>query len=163
MTAPVLAYKKFWIVKPATGRNYIINPRFDPPDGKEDWAINATGVTLELSADEQRHGAYCMKVNPVTGVNSGAYYHRGLTVTKGSYCTFSADVKGVAGQTMNLFIATAAGVVKATTTFTATGYWQRESVSWLANETATNYRVYVYRPAVASTDPFYVDGVQFEN
>lgn len=163
MTAPVLAYKKFWIVKPATGRNYIINPRFDPPDGKEDWAVNATGVTLELSADEQRHGAYCMKVNPVTGVNSGAYYHRGLTVTNGSYCTFSADVKGVAGQTMSVFIATAAGVAKATTIFTATGYWQRESVSWLANETATNYRVYVYRPAVASTDPFYVDGVQFEN
>ena len=163
MTAPTLERMKFWIIKPATGRNYIINPRFDPPDGKEDWAINATGVTLELSADEQRHGAYCMKVNPVTGVNSGAYYHRGLTVTKGSYCTFSADVKGVAGQTMSVFIATAAGVAKATTIFTATGYWQRESVSWLADETATDYRVYVYRPAVASTDPFYVDGVQFEN
>ena len=163
MTAPKIDYHKFWIVKPATGRNYIINPRFDPPDGKEDWAINATGVTLELSADEQRHGAYCMKVNPVTGVKSGAYYHRGLTVTKGSYCTFSADVKGVAGQTMRVFIATAAGVAKATTIFTATGYWQRESVSWLAAETATNYRVYVIRDAVASTDPFYVDGVQFEN
>jgi len=37
MTAPILAQKKFWIVKPAAGRNEIWNPRFDPPEGIAYW------------------------------------------------------------------------------------------------------------------------------
>ena len=72
MAAPVLSHKKFYIVKPYGGYNYIKNPRFDPPDGVEDWVASGSGVTIALTGDKQRRGAYSMKVNPTSGVASGA-------------------------------------------------------------------------------------------
>jgi hypothetical protein len=161
MTAPVLAQKKFWIVKPKAAINQIKNPAFASPDFEEDWAASGAGVTIAESGDYQRRGAYSMKVNTATGVASGAY-HGGLTVTDGDDYTFSCDVKGVAGQAMRIYIANVSGTAKATTTFTATGYWQRVEVTHTAAENASTYRVYVIRDAVASTEPFYVDGAQFE-
>jgi hypothetical protein len=160
MTAPVLTQKKFWIVKPKAGRNEIWNPRFDPPEGVTYW--KGTNASLSLSGDETRRNAYSMKVTPVSGTAGTAYYNRGLKVTSGLKYTFSCDVKGVAGQPMRIVIATSTGVVKATKTFTATGYWQRMEVTLSATESVTNYRVQVTRDAVSSTLPFYVDGVQFE-
>ena len=161
MTAPVLTQKKFWIVKPKAAVNQIKNPTFAGPDFVEDWTASGAGVTIAESGDYQRRGAYSMKVNPATGVASGAY-HTGLTVTDGDDYTFSCDVKGVAGQAMRIYIANVSGTVKAATAFTATGYWQRVEVTHTAAENASTYRVYVIRDAVASTEPFYVDGAQFE-
>ena len=82
MTAPVLAYKKFWIVKPKAGRNYIKNPRFDKPDGVEDWTANGAGVTIELTGDYARRGAYSLQVNTATGIASSTYYDN-ASVTSG--------------------------------------------------------------------------------
>ena len=75
MVAPKLEQMKYWIVKPAGGYNYIKNPRFDPPDGVEDWVASGSGVTIALSGDEARRGAYSMKVNPASGVVSMAIYN----------------------------------------------------------------------------------------
>lgn len=161
MTAPVLTQKKFWIVKPKAAINQIKNPAFASPDFEEDWAAIGAGVTIAESGDYQRRGAYSMKVNTATGVASGAY-HGGLSVVSGSDYTFSCDVLGVAGQAMRVYIASATPTVKATTTFTATGYWQRVAVTHTAAENASTYRAYVVRDAVASTAPYYVDGAQFE-
>jgi len=161
MTAPVLAYKKFYVVNPKAATNQIKNPTFASPDFEEDWAASGAGVTIAESGDYQRRGAYSMKVNPATGVASGAY-HGGLSVVSGSDYTFSCDVKGVAGQAMRIYIANVSGTAKATTTFTATGYWQRVEVTHTAAESVATYRVYVIRDAVASTAAFYVDGAQFE-
>ena len=161
MTAPVLTQKKFWIVKPKAAVNQIKNPAFAHPDFVEDWTASGAGVTIEETGTEQRRGAYSMKVNTATGVASGAY-HPGLTVTDGDEYTFACDVKGVAGQAMRIYIADVSGTAKATTTFTATGYWQRVEVTHTAAESVATYRVYVIRDAVASTEPFYVDGAQFE-
>ena len=161
MAAPVLTQKKFWIVNPKYAENQIKNPTFASPDYEEDWAASGAGVTIEESSDYQRRGAYSMKVNTATGVASGAY-HGGLSVVSGFDYTFSCDVKGVAGQAMRIYIASATPTVKATTKFTATGYWQRVEVTHTAAENASTYRAYVVRDAVASTDPFYVDGAQFE-
>jgi hypothetical protein len=160
MTAPVLAHKKFYIIKPAEGTNQIKNPIFSPPDFTEDWHIWEIGQTIEETGDEQRFGAYSMKVNTITAVNSGTSYWS-LSLTNGLTYTFSCYVKGTAGQAMRVQIRKLT-TVKATTTFTATGYWQRVEVSWTCDATASDYRAYVIRDAVASTDPFYVDGVQFE-
>ena len=160
MTAPILTKKKFWIIKPSAGRNEIWNPRFDPPEGVTYWT--GTNASISLSGDETRRNAYSMKVTPVSGTAGTAYYNRGLKVTNGLKYTFSCDVKGVAGQPMRIVIATSTGTARATKTFTATGYWQRVEVTLSATETATNYRVQVTRDAIASTEPFYVDGVQFE-
>ena len=103
MTAPVLAHKKFWIVKPRASINQIKNPTFASPDYEEDWAASGSGVTIEETSTEQRRGAYSMKVNTATGVASGAY-HGGLSVTDTLPYTFSCDVKGVAGQAMRIYM-----------------------------------------------------------
>jgi len=161
MTAPVLAHKKFWIVKPKAGRNYIKNPRFDKPDGVEDWDTAGAGVTIELTGDGARRGAYSLQVNPATGVASSAYYDN-VSVTSGLDYTFSVDVKGVAGQAMRIVIADSTHAAKATKTFTATGYWQRVEVTLTAAETKTDYELWVTRDAVASAAVYYVDGAQFE-
>lgn len=159
MTAPDLTNSKFWIVVPQAGINQIYNPRIDPP--VFDTYLTAVSAALAESSAEQRKGAYSVAVTPQTGVASGLYYSA-VSVTNGSAYTFSCDVKGVAGQAMRIYIANSAGTVKATTTFTATGYWERHSVTHTAAETQTNYRVYVIRDSVASTSVFYVDGLQFE-
>ena len=160
MTAPILTKKKFWIIKPSAGRNEIWNPRFDPPEGVTYWT--GTNASLSLTGDETRRNSYSMKVTPVSGTAGTAYYNRGLKVTSGLKYTFSCDVKGVAGQPMRIVIATSTGTARATKTFTATGYWQRVEVTLLATETANDYCVEVSRNASTSMDPFYVDGVQFE-
>lgn len=162
MAAPTLTHKKFYIVKPTEQINYIKNPRFDTPDGVEDWAASGAGVTIAISGDEQRHGAYSMKVNPASGVASAAYYAN-LSVTNGVTYAFSCDVLGVDGQAMRIFISDGLNNIKATKQFVATGYWQRVSVSFAVVETKTDYYVAVSRDAVASTLPFYVDGAQFEH
>lgn len=162
MAAPTLTHKKFYIVKPTEQINYIKNPRFDPPDGVEDWAASGAGVTIAISGDEQRHGAYSMKVNPASGVASSTYYPN-LSVTNGVTYAFSCDVLGVQGQAMRLFISDGLNNIKATKQFVATGYWQRMSVSFAVVETKTDYYVAVIRDAVVSTLPFYVDGAQFEH
>ena len=161
MTAPVLSHKKFYIVKPAEGTNQIKNPRFDTPDGVEDWAASGAGVTIALTGDKQRHGAYSMKVNPASGVASGAYYAN-LSVEKDKDYTFSCDVLGVDGQAMRIFIADVAGTAKETKQFIATGYWQRVEVTYMPTSNATDYRVYIQRDSVASVEPIYIDGAQFE-
>ncbi|MFA5457713.1 MAG: carbohydrate binding domain-containing protein [Synergistaceae bacterium] len=161
MTAPVLAHKKFYIIKPAAGTNQIKNPRFGPPDFVEDWLPYGTGVTIEETGDEQRFASYSMQVNTATGVKSYAIYIN-VTVTNGDDYTFSCYVKGTAGQAMSLNITNSASAIKGSTSFTTTGYWQRQEVTITAAEDASNYRLEVARNAVASTDPFYVDGVQFE-
>lgn len=161
MTAPVLYKKKFWIVKPWGGENQIKNPRFDMPDGKEDWAASGAGVTIANSSDEQRFGAYSMKVNTANNVASTAYY-AGLSVVTGLSYTFSCYVKGVAGQAMRVFISNVGNTIKGTTQFTATGYWQRVQVTVTADDTKTDWYAAVSRDATASTAAYYVDGAQFE-
>ena len=161
MTAPVLSQKKFWIVNPKAATNQIKNPTFASPDFEEDWTAIGAGATIEETGDEQRWGAYSMQVNPATGVSSGAY-HGGLTVANTLAYTFSCYVKGVAGQAMRILISDGADAVKATTQFTATGYWQRVEVTHTAAENAATYRAKVIRDAAASTAAFYVDGAQFE-
>jgi hypothetical protein len=161
MTAPVLAHKKFWIVKPKAGRNYVKNPRFDKPDGVEDWLASGSGVTIVLTGDYARRGAYSLQVNTATGIASSAYYDN-VSITSGLDYTFSVDVKGVAGQAMRIVIADSSHAAKATKTFTATGYWQRVEATLTATETSSTYELWVTRDAVASTAVFYVDGAQFE-
>jgi len=113
MTAPILAQKKFWIVKPAAGRNEIWNPRFDPPEGIAYW--NGGPYTIiSLSGDETRRNAYSLKALPMDdNVAVHAYYNRGLKVRNGLKYTFSCDIKAEAGQSMRLEITNQSFVSKA--------------------------------------------------
>ena len=157
-----LTQMKYWIVKPYEQYNYIKNPTFASPDFVEDWEAYGAGYTIESTGDEQRFGAYSMKVNTAYMVLGGAYYQN-LSVTNGVTYTFSCYIKGVAGQSMSILVTTSGGSTKATTDFIATGYWQRVEATFTATETKTDYRVYVRRATLASTAPFYVDGCQFEH
>jgi len=58
MTAPVLAHKKFWIVKPKAGVNQIKNPSFAGPEFITGWTASGAGVTIASHPDEARRGAY---------------------------------------------------------------------------------------------------------
>lgn len=156
MTA--LEQMKYWIIVPKYAENQIKNPTFARPEFVTGWT--ASGGTVASSGDGARWGAYSAKVTPNSGVESYAYYS-GLKVTAGLPYTFSCYVKGVAGQAMRIQIRQTT-TIKATKQFTATGYWQRVEVSYTPTVTATDYRAYVVRDAVASTEPFYVDGCQFE-
>jgi len=156
MTA--LEQMKYWIVVPKYAENQIKNPTFAHPEFVTGWT--ASGGTVASSGDGARWGAYSAKVTPNSGVESYAYYS-GLKVTANLPYTFSCYVKGVAGQAMRIQIRQTT-TIKATKQFTATGYWQRVEVSYTPTVTATDYRAYVVRDAVASTAPFYIDGAQFE-
>jgi len=73
-------------------------------------------------------------------------------------------VKGYAGQAMRIMIQNGSGTMQAQKTFTATGNWQRIVLTLAsAGATATNWRAVVQRDAVASAEPFWTDGWQFEN
>src|SRR5690606_15521611 len=162
MTAPVLAYKKFYVVNPFEQYNYIKNPTFAGPDFVEDWTAYGGGYTIESTGDEQRFGAYSMKVNTANMVIGGVNYQN-LSVTNGVTYAFSCYIKGTAGQSMSILVTTGSGSTRATTDFIATGYWQRVEATFTATETKTDYRVFVRRATLASTAPFYVDGCQFEH
>lgn len=148
---------KFYIVQPQAGRNYVTNPQ---PYAVTTGYTNYNG-SMALDNTYTRRGPACLKITPQTGMASGVFYST-VSVTSGLGYAFSVDVKGVDGQAMRIYIANSAGTAKATTTFTATGDWQRISVTHTAAETKTDYRLYVVRDSVASTDPFWVDGFQFE-
>ena len=161
MAAPQLSKKKFWIVKPKAGRNYIKNPRFDTPEGVTGWASGTAGVVVALSGDEARRGAYSMKITPPNNTASPVGYDNLSVVNRLSY-TFSFDIKGTAGQSFSAAIHDASWDSKKITSFTTTGYWQRIELTFTATENSSAYKVSITRNAIASTDPFYVDGVQFE-
>lgn len=148
---------KFYIVQPQAGRNYVTNPH---PYAATTGYTNYNG-SMALNDTYTRRGSSCLKITPQTGMASGVFYST-VSVTSGLAYAFSVDVKGVDGQAMRIYIANSAGTAKATSTFTATGNWQRISVTHTAAETKTDYRLYVVRDSVASTSAFWVDGFQFE-
>ena len=154
MTAPQLERMKFWIVKPYGGTNYLKNPAFAKPVGVTYWF--ASFATVAVTGDEQRRGAYSMKVTPESGANARVSY-AGLAVTPGLAYTFSCDVKAAPGEAMRIYIGTYTAK-----SFTATGYWQRVQVTSIIPTGVTTTYVTVQRDSALSADPFYVDGVQFE-
>ena len=148
---------KFYIVQPQAGRNYVTNPH---PYAATTGYTSYSG-SIALDDTYTRRGSSCLKMTPLANMSAGVNYSF-VSVTSGLAYAFSVDVKGVEGQAMRIYISNTAGSPKATTTFTATGNWQRISVTHTAAETKTDYRLYVVRDSVASTDPFWVDGFQFE-
>lgn len=153
-----LEYMKFWIITPSGAINYVTNPT--PYRSMTGYTAYGAGTTIAASDTYTRRGPACIKVTPTTST-SGVYFN-GVPVSNGKTYTFSVDVKGESEKVMRIYIANGAGTARATTTFTATGNWQRLQVTWTATENQANYRLYVVRNATTGTTPFYVDGFQFE-
>ena len=155
MAAPQLNKKKFWIIKPSAGRNYVKNPQPYISTG----GYSVSGGTIAVDSTNARRGPGCIKCTPNSGVPAIVSYS-GLTGISGLAYSFSLDVLGVAGQAMRIYV-NIGGVSQGAKIFTATGYWQRISLSFIAN---TNGAVVLslQRDSIASTAPFWTDGWQFE-
>jgi hypothetical protein len=164
MTAPTLDTLKWYIITPQAATNYYPNPRFDGPDYGEDLTDYGASYSSAETAAHQRRGAYGIDVTTATSTEGGVYYNFG-TIPDTVSRTFSADVKGTDGEAFSITIRNSGGTALATTTFTATGYWNRQSVTY-TNGTGgdlANCRAYVSRlSSVDSANHFYTDGWQIE-
>ena len=156
MTAPQLEKMKFWIIKPSAGRNYVKNPQPYTSTG----GYSAFGGMIAVDSTNSRRGPGCIKCTPNIGSVPAIVSYSGLTATSGLAYSFSVDVLGVAGQAMRIYV-NIGGVSQGAKTFTATGYWQRISLSFIANTTGAVV-LSLQRDSVASTTPFWTDGWQFE-
>jgi len=154
-----ISKEEFSIIVPEYGVNYITNPvPYQATTG-----FTYTNGAMSISSTYTRRGPACLKMVPTSGQNSTVRFSP-LSVISGQPYTFSVDVKGYAGQAMRIMIQNGSGTMQAQKTFTATGNWQRVSVTLTsADATATNWRAVVQRDAVASAEPFWTDGWQFEN
>lgn len=146
------------VVVPVARSNLVINPSFE---------TNTTGIVdvnfavSSRSTAQQYHGAYSLAVAVLAaGLQDGIYYG---TVSLVSGTTYAVSMKflGGGGVPYVFSISTTAGVALQTLSFKGTGRWQ-----WLwfyYTETATTTRrIYVTKNQSASTQTFYVDGLQVE-
>ena len=147
---------KFWIITPSGATNLVTNPT---PYRATTGYTTVTG-TIAASDTFTRRGPKCIEVTPTTDA-SGVYFGN-VGVTDTLKYTFSVDVKGTSGKAMRIKVEDAGATYSYAKTFVATGHWQRIEVSFTAEETASDYRLYVLRDATTGTAVFYVDGFQFE-
>ena len=145
--------KEYKILSPEAAVNMIVNPSFE--SGTTGWT--AVGGSIAQSAAYQRRGVYSLAVTPSAGTSDGVSSPV-MAFTSGTSYTFSADIRGVISIPYTVHFASTAAVVKGTPTdFTATGRWDRPSVTW-ACDAGGNYMIYIRKDADASTSLFYVDG-----
>ena len=148
---------KFYLVKPQAATNYVTNPT----PYLATTGYTASVGTIALTDFASRRGPGCIEVTPTIAL-SGIYFGT-VAVVNTQHYTFSVDVKGETGKAMRIRVEDAGGTYTYETVFTATGNWQRVSVTFTAQETASDYRLYVLRDATTGTAVFYVDGFQYED
>lgn len=129
---------------------------------------NSTGYALSGSAAiarstlKQRRGAWSLAVTPTAAGFDGAFYATVATVGSTIY-TFACDVLGAAGVRYRIFVASTAGnAISGFYEFTATGRWQRVSITYqetAAPSVTTNRRLYLTKAGGTSTAVFYWDGL----
>jgi len=149
---------KFYIIKPQAGTNLVKNPQ--PYTSTGGYSAYGSGTTIAVDDTHSRRGPACIKVTPASGITTGVSYS-GINATAGLAYSFSADVKGVKGQAMSIYVLVDGGAQSAAKNFVATGNWQRISYSFVSADTGAAVLA-VQREAVASTSPFWVDGFQLE-
>lgn len=148
----------FGVILPEATINLVANPSVEL-DTTGYAAVSSS--TLTRTTDWQTHGAWGLKVTPSAVATSGVYYGTVATVA-GSLYTFSLDFQGVGGQSYTIYFADTSGAqLGASFTFTATGQRQRVKVRWTEVVTASR-RLYITKASGASTQPFYLDGLQVE-
>lgn len=150
----------FSVVMPEETENLITNPSVE--NDTTGYTAVGAGAAIARTLDEQRRGAYSIRVTPAVGVASGVYYGTIATAINEPY-TFSLDVLGVAGHVYNVYFADNAGArVGASYEFTATGHWQRVRITFVEDTGAVVRRLYLVQDA-GDVQPFYTDGWQVEN
>ena len=154
-----LEYLNLHVVKPTktADTNLVTNPSFE---------LNTTGWTAvggAATADTTtaRWGYQSLAVTCTTAVGDGVYFGT-VALTDTNVYTFSLDVKGAAGIPYKITVGdTSANLLGTATTFTGTGYWDRQYCVYTATATES-VRLYVLKNNSESILPFYIDGIQFE-
>lgn len=149
----------FSVVLPKEATNLITNPSVET--ATTGWAAAQGAETLARSADEQRRGAYALKITPTTVDNQGAYH--AVSLTADTLYGAGVDLLGAPGVTYRVSILTTGGAAIATFPLVdvrGTGRWQRVTFKGSVSSTGT-YRLYVRRRGTNSA-PFYLDGAQVE-
>jgi len=194
MAAPTLTKHEFWLIAPSYKVNYIYNPSFDVPKGSgatgieayRAWSTNPGAATIThasgdyvLNADGTftrravaRRGACCARLNCDPGNATSKIYYGSVTgfklnVTNDKYYTFSADVKGTEGKPHAIIVNLNASpyTTMARKDFTATGRWERQSLTFKATSTCevqAGVVRYSGGVAVGGNQFVYTDGWQFE-
>ena len=145
------------VIVPVARTNMITNPSFETTTSG--WT--ASGGTITRTTEQQYHGAYSLKVTPTTGLVDGAYYSP-LTMQAGNVYAISCKLLGAPGVPYKLAMTSSTPTERVSRAFIGTGQWQWIWLVWAETGTSTSRRIYIQKAGHASTQPFYVDGVQVE-
>ena len=145
------------IIVPEATTNMVTNPSLET--NTTGWAAMAGAISRET--DDPPFGLYNLEVTPAVGVDDGCYFGT-VSLVSGTSYTFSLYFKGESAIPYKAYFATTGAVLTGSeTTFTGDGEWHRYTGTWACDSTAS-HRLYVTKDDDASTDKFYVDGVQVE-
>lgn len=166
LTAPTLTEMKFYVVVPAAATNYVTNPTpYRATTGYTAFDPDSAGTIAIAGSDTYtRRGPKCIKITTLASHDAGVYFSS-VTGADGTTYTFSADVLTTAGEAMVLAICSdVAGTILESTTFTSTGYWQRQEVSLTGTSgNAGTWYLHLYRDGASPhAYDIYTDGWQFE-
>jgi hypothetical protein len=147
----------FWhVILPVEQVNLIQNPSGER--GTTGWGTIHAG-TVGTTSTYQQFGAWSGSVAPTSSGTAGAHFGT-WQAGDGTAYSVSASVRGAAGVSYMLAVAATnnALVSNGSVLFTGGGTWHRYSLSYIESGGATR-RVLVRKNGDASTDAFYVDGV----
>lgn len=143
--------------------NLCTNPSFETNTTM--WSATG-GATIVRTATRQRRGAFSLQITPGAGAFDGAFCSATSVIGRQRY-TWSVDFLGQAGQQYRIYVANTTGNAQSQfKVFTATGLWQRVSISYQDMFTAgvtVARRLYVTKNGGANTGVFYIDGSAFYN
>lgn len=134
--------------------NLVANPSFEL--NTTGWS--AVGGSISAVVGSGTKGDKGLAVVATAGNNDGVYFSSVSTVDLETY-RFSLDFKGVAGQSYKIYFADGAGtLLGSATTFIATGYWERQTVTYNEVSVASR-RLYIIKSNWAGAGDFKIDAV----
>jgi len=146
------------VIVPEATTNLVTNPTpYSATTG-----YTAFTATMARSTAFTRRSVASLSLTPAAGGAAGqGCYYATSTLVSGTTYTFSLDLLGPAGVKYALQVTTTANVrLSGQQEFTATGFWQRLSITY--TETASAARRLFLQTAQTTSRVFYTDGWQLE-
>ena len=138
--------------------NLLTNGGFE--SNTTSWTAQGAGTTLTRDTTSAKFGNSSLLASlPGTNTFEGASYS--ITVTNATTYTWSSWVKAPAGQAMRIYAVDSTNATIATVSFTGTGAWQYESVTFTGNSN-NPATMRVARNSSGGAFSFNMDGAQLE-
>jgi len=144
------------VIIPIERTNLILGPSFET--NTTDYTA-VDGAILTRTTEDQRRGAYALKVKPGLSSISGLYY-TSPSLTSGNTYAFSLDVNVRGGRKYQIRVSDNARNL-VTKKVIGKGFWERVSVVFTAVTTGV-HRIYFEKDDNTNTDAFFTDGWQLE-